>query len=66
MKKLMTAAVAMSLVGSAAFAGGPVVIVDEPAPIVVTEKSSSSNGVILPLVLGAVILCAVACGGSDS
>lgn len=65
MKKVMTAAVALSLVGSAAFAGGPVVIVDEVEPVVVTEKTSSTGGVLVPLLIGAVVLCAVACG-SDS
>lgn len=64
MNKVMTAAVALSLVGSAAFAGGPVVVIDEPAPVVVAEPASSTAGWI-PLALGAVVLCAVACG-SDS
>lgn len=65
MKKVMTAAVALSLVGSAAFAGGPVVIVDDVEPVVVTERTSSTGGVLVPLLIGAAVLCAVACG-SDS
>ncbi|MBJ2151145.1 MULTISPECIES: hypothetical protein [Paracoccaceae] len=65
MKKVMTAAVALSLVGSAAFAGGPVVVVDDVEPVVVTERTSSTGGVLVPLLIGAAVLCAVACG-SDS
>ncbi len=65
MKKVMTAAVALSLVGSAAFAGGPVVVVEEADPVVVTERTSSTGGVLVPLLIGAAVLCAVACG-SDS
>ncbi|WP_233352133.1 hypothetical protein [Pseudogemmobacter humi] len=61
----MTAAVALSLMGSAAFAGGPVVIVEEVEPVVVTERASTSGGVLIPLLIGAAVLCAVACG-SDS
>lgn len=62
MKKVMTAAVALSLVGSAAFAGGPVVVVDDVEPVVVTERTSSTGGVLVPLLIGAAVLCAVACG----
>ncbi|MCL4068495.1 hypothetical protein M3484_18175 [Pseudomonas sp. GX19020] len=65
MKKVMTAAVALSLVGSAAFAGGPVVVIDDVEPVVVTERTSSTGGVLVPLLIGAAVLCAVACG-SDS
>ncbi|NPD15389.1 hypothetical protein HOY34_09275 [Xinfangfangia sp. D13-10-4-6] len=65
MKKVMSAAVALSLVGSAAFAGGPVVVVDEVEPVVVTERTSSTGGVLVPVLIGAAVLCAVACG-SDS
>ncbi|VDC23521.1 hypothetical protein XINFAN_01086 [Pseudogemmobacter humi] len=65
MNKVMTAAVALSLMGSAAFAGGPVVIVEEVEPVVVTERASTSGGVLIPLLIGAAVLCAVACG-SDS
>ena len=65
MKKVMSAAVALSLVGSAAFAGGPVVVVEEDTPVVVTERTSSTGGVLVPVLIGAAVLCAVA-RGSDS
>ena len=42
-------------------AGGPVVIEDEYD---VTEPAPR-NEWVLPVVIGAVILCAIACGGSD-
>ncbi|MCB5408880.1 hypothetical protein [Pseudogemmobacter faecipullorum] len=66
MKKVLTSALALSLVASTAFAGGPVVIVDEVEPVVVTERTSSTGGVWVPLLLGAAALCAIACGGDDS
>lgn len=65
MKKLMTAALVLSLAGSAAFAGGLDVVVEEGQPTVVTERPSSSAAAI-PLILGAVVLCAVACGGDGT
>ena len=64
MKMLTTAAAAIVLSMSAAFAGGPVVVVEEGQPEVIKEAPSSSVG-ILPLLLGIVILCAVACGNDD-
>ena len=56
MKNLLASALASALVLSAstAYAGGPVVIVDEPE--VVAEKPASSVG-ILPLLLVGVVLC---------
>jgi hypothetical protein len=64
MKKLLSSALAASLAVSAstAYAGGPVVIVDEPE--VVAEKPASSVG-ILPLLLVGVVLCVALCGGDD-
>ena len=67
MKKLITAALALSLLGSAAQAGGPVVIIDEPEPVVVTTATpTSSGGIWVPILIGAALICAAACGGSDS
>lgn len=64
MKNLLASALASALVLSAstAYAGGPVVIVDEPE--VVAEKPASSVG-ILPLLLVGVVLCVALCGGDD-
>ncbi len=64
MKKLVASTLALSLALSAstAFAGGPVVVVEEPE--VVAEKPASSVG-ILPLLLVGVVLCVALCGGDD-
>lgn len=55
-------AVSLALSASTAFAGGPVVIVEEPE--VVAEKPASSVG-ILPLLLVGVVLCVALCGSDD-
>lgn len=65
MKKVLIASAAMSVLATASFAGGPVVIKTEPAPVVVPAQTTSSNG-WLPLAAGAVILCAVLCGGDGT
>ncbi len=44
-------------------AGGPVVVVEEGQPEVVAETPRS--GWIVPVVVGLVVLCAIACGGND-
>ncbi len=64
MNKFIAPFVAGSLVlaSSTAFAGGPVVVVEEPE--VVAEKPASSVG-ILPLLLVGVVLCVALCGGDD-
>jgi hypothetical protein len=64
MKKFLASVLAATLAVSAstAYAGGPVVIVDEPE--VVAEKPASSVG-ILPLLLVGVVLCVALCGGDD-
>ncbi len=64
MKKALSLAAILSLTASVAFAGGPVVVVDEGEPEVVTQNKSSS-GMILPLLLGAAVIAAVA-GGDGS
>jgi hypothetical protein len=64
MKKLVASTLAASLLASAAFAGGPAVIVAEPEPEIVEEKPASSVG-ILPLLLIPIILCVALCGGDD-
>ena len=65
MKKLATFALAASLALSSAtaFAGGPVVIEEEGQPEVVAEAPRS--GGIVPVVVGLVVLCAIACGSDD-
>lgn len=64
MKKLLAPLLASVMVFSAAtaYAGGPVVVAEEPE--VVAEKPASSVG-ILPLLLVGVVLCVALCGGDD-
>ena len=64
MKKFLASTLAASLAVSAstAYAGGPVVVVEEQE--VVAEKPASSVG-ILPLLLVGIVLCVALCGGDD-
>lgn len=64
MKKLLAPllAVSLALSASTAFAGGPVVI-EEGQPEVIAEAPRS--GWILPVIVGLVVICAIACGGDD-
>ncbi|WP_431300917.1 hypothetical protein [Tabrizicola sp. BL-A-41-H6] len=65
MKSLLASALALSIAfAPAAFAGGPVVIEEEGQPEVIAEKPASSIG-ILPILLGVVVLCAIACGNGN-
>jgi hypothetical protein len=65
MNKFVSPALALALVlsSTAAFAGGPVVIEEEGQPEVVAE--SPRSGWIVPVIVGAIILCAIACGSDD-
>jgi hypothetical protein len=65
MKKLVSTVLAFSLglSSTAAFAGGPVVVEEEGQPEVVAE--SPRSGWIVPVVVGVIILCAIACGNDD-
>jgi hypothetical protein len=66
MKKLATAALAFSLAfgATASFAGGPMVIEEEGQPEVVAD--SPRSGWIVPVVVGLVLICAIACGNDDT
>ncbi len=65
MKKI-TAFAAAALVASVsvATAGGPVVIVDEPAPVV-AENPGTSSGLLLPLIGLGVVAALVASSDDD-
>ena len=63
MNKVVPALLAIAMTSSAALAGGPVVVVDEGQPEVVAE--SPRSGWIVPLVVGLVVLCAIACGNDE-
>jgi hypothetical protein len=63
MTKLLATTLAATLaMSSLAYAGGPVVIADEPE--VVAQEPASSVG-ILPLLLVGIVLCVALCGGDD-
>lgn len=66
MKKLLAASAALSLIGTSVFAGGPVVISEEPAPVVITENTSSSKSAWIPLAIGAVAIAAALSGGDGT
>lgn len=64
MKKLLTSALAtlVAVSASTAYAGGPVIVTEEPE--VVAEQPATS-GAILPLILVGIALCVALCGGND-
>jgi hypothetical protein len=63
MKKLAAPLLALTLAvtSTTAFAGGPVVVEEEP----MVEAASPRSGWIVPVIVGAIILCAIACGSDD-
>jgi hypothetical protein len=56
-------AASLAFSASTAFAGGPVVVEEEGNPEVVAE--SPRSGWIVPVIIGGIILCAIACGDDD-
>ena len=65
MKKIATSVVAfvLALTSMSAYAGGPVVIEEEGQPEVIAD--SPRSGWIVPVVVGLIIICAIACGDDD-
>ena len=65
MKRLTSTvlALATAMGATASFAGGPVVIEEEGQPEVVAQ--SPRSGWIVPVVVGLVLICALACGDDD-
>lgn len=65
MNKLFGSLIVSAMLAGAtmAYAGGPVVIEEEGQPEVVAE--SPRSGWIVPVIVGVVLLCAIACGGDD-
>ena len=61
MKNIVSPMLALALTASAAYAGGPVVVEEEP----VVEAASPRSGWIVPVVVGLVIICAIACGNDS-
>jgi hypothetical protein len=65
MKKIAGFSVALAIVASMAHAGGPVVVIDEPTPVVVGGPASSLGGGVLLAGLAGLVLIAAIAGGSD-
>ena len=64
MKKFVAPLLAATLaLGSTAYAGGPVMIEEEGQPEVVADAPRS--GWIVPVVVGLIVICAIACGNDD-
>ena len=61
MKKFAAPLLALAMTASSAFAGGPVVVEEEP----VVEAASPRSGWIVPVIVGLVLICAIACGNDD-
>lgn len=61
LKKFVAPLLALALTASDACAGGPVVVAEEP----VADAASPRSGWIVPVIVGLVVLCAVACGNDD-
>lgn len=61
MKKLAAPLLAATLaLTSTAYAGGPVIVEDTTV-----EAAAPRSGWIVPVVVGLIILCAIACGNND-
>lgn len=61
MKKLAAPLLACTLaLTSAAYAGGPVIVEDTTV-----EATTPRSGWIVPVIVGVIILCAIACGNDD-
>jgi hypothetical protein len=64
MNKIASSIFALTLAfSSAVSAGGPVVVVEEGQPEVVAD--SPRSGWIVPVIVGLVLVCAIACGNDD-
>ena len=56
-------ALTLALTSTTAFAGGPVVVAEEGQPEVVADSPRSAW--IVPVVVGLVLVCAIACGNDS-
>ncbi len=58
---LLTAAL---LAASPVAAGGPIIVTEEP-PIADVRPQGDGGSWVVPVIVGAIVLCAIACGGGD-
>lgn len=61
---LLTAATGIALLTNPVFAGGPVIVTEEP-PIADVRPQGDGGKWVVPVIVGAIVLCAIACGGGD-
>jgi hypothetical protein len=64
MRKMILTTSALALLGSAAFAGGPVLIAPD-TEVVVEKPASSASGLVVPLLLLVLIAVAASSSGDD-
>lgn len=61
---LLAALTGISILTLPANAGGPVIGTEEP-PIADVRPQGDGGSWIVPVIVGAIVLCAIACGGGD-
>lgn len=62
MMKSAAPLLALAMTASTAFAGGPVMVEEEPT----VEAQEPRSGWIVPVVVGLVLICAIACNNDSS
>ena len=53
-----------ALLATPLHAGGPVIVAEDP-PIADVRPQGDGGSWIVPVIVGAIVLCAIACGGGD-
>ena len=53
-----------ALLATPLHAGGPVIVTEEP-PIADVRPQGDGGNWIVPVIVGTIVLCAIACGGGD-
>ena len=56
--------IALTLAATPLHAGGPVIVAEDP-PIADVRPQGDGGNWIVPVIVGAIVLCAIACGGGD-
>ena len=62
---LITAATGIALLTNPSFGGGPVIVTTEEPPIADVRPQGDGGSWVVPVIVGAIVLCAIACGGGD-
>ena len=56
--------IALTLAATPLHAGGPIITEEEP-PIADVRPQGDGGKWVVPVIVGAIVLCAIACGGGD-